>query len=364
MGARWWRMCVESPSTRWGEARCVTLDYVTVTNPSSLAAWFLCLLVDSIPLTTFSGDNLLVFYSISSPPMLPSKTFRAFISQYPGLCRYVPCQMSSIQRSQIIHAPSEEPINGVKSIFLAGTIYANDKVDWREKLSASLSAHPITVYNPNRPDWDSTWREDITFTPYREQVLWELDKQAKADLVVVYFHPATAAPISLLEFGLSAQIPGKVIAVAPKGYSKRGNVQIVCQKFGIEFLENIDSLDEVIVKKLSLSDQWLPIWILVSQARSKSCAMLTEKGMFTPRETWINRAKSYGSMYTWGWGWGRLRDWLTLVIVGSNSKTIVKKSDSHGSPWAYGISGWDGAHLCATHSFDIQHYGRRGFRLV
>jgi hypothetical protein len=83
--------------------------------------------------------------------------------------------------------------------------------------------------------------------------LWELDKQAKADLVVVYFHPATVAPISLLEFGLSAQIPGKVVAIAPEGYSKRGNVQIVCQKFGIEFLDNIDKLHEIIIHKLSLN---------------------------------------------------------------------------------------------------------------
>ena len=161
--------------------------------------------------------------------------------------------MSLAQRSQTIHAPSEEPINGIKSVFLAGTTTTVDNIDWRERLSASLFDHPITIFNPNRPDWDSTWREDITFEPYREQVLWELDKQVKADLVVVYFHPATVAPISLLEFGLSAHVPGKVIAIAPDGYSKRGNVQIVCQKFGIEFLDNIDKLHEIIINKLSFN---------------------------------------------------------------------------------------------------------------
>ena len=161
--------------------------------------------------------------------------------------------MTPTQRSQIIHAPSEEPIKGIKSVFLAGTTTAIGNVDWRENLSASLIEHPITIFNPNRPDWDSTWREDITFTPYREQVLWELDKQAMADLVVVYFHPATVAPVSLLEFGLSAQIPGKVVVIAPEGYPKRGNVQIVCQKYGIEFLDIIDNLHEVVINKLFLS---------------------------------------------------------------------------------------------------------------
>ncbi|TRX96487.1 hypothetical protein FHL15_002759 [Xylaria flabelliformis] len=154
---------------------------------------------------------------------------------------------------QIIRAPSEEPIRGTKSVFLAGTTTAVGNIDWREQLSTSLSQYPITVFNPYRPDWDSTWREDINFDPFREQVSWELDKQEKADLVVVYFHPATHAPISLLEFGLSAHIPGKVIAVAPEGYSKRGNVQIICQKFGIELLDNMDTLHESIIKKLSLS---------------------------------------------------------------------------------------------------------------
>lgn len=157
-----------------------------------------------------------------------------------------------MQKSQVIHAPSEEPIRGIKSVFLAGTTTAVGNVDWREKLSALLRGHPITIFNPNRPDWDNTWREDITFDPYREQVLWELDKQVKADLVVVHFHPATEAPISLLEFGLSAQVPGKVVAIAPVGYPKRGNVQIVCHKFGIDFLDSIDEAHEVIIKKLSL----------------------------------------------------------------------------------------------------------------
>lgn len=161
--------------------------------------------------------------------------------------------MASKQRCQIIHAPSEEPIRGTKTIFLAGTTTAVGNIDWRAKLSDALSQYPITIFNPNRPDWDSTWKEDIDFAPYREQVLWELDKQVKADLVVVYFHPATLAPISLLEFGLSAQVPGKVIAVAPVGYAKRGNVQIVCQKFGIEFMDDIDKLHEVVARKLSLN---------------------------------------------------------------------------------------------------------------
>jgi len=105
---------------------------------------------------------------------------------------------------QVILAPSEETPRGVKSVFLAGTTTKVDAIDWRVALAASLSETNITVYNPYRVDWDNTWREDVNFPPYRQQVEWELDKQEKADMVVIYFHPATQAPISLLELGLCA----------------------------------------------------------------------------------------------------------------------------------------------------------------
>jgi hypothetical protein len=114
-----------------------------------------------------------------------------------------------------------------------------------------LSEAPLTVYNPYRADWDSTWREDATFAPFREQVEWELDKQETADVVIFYFHPATQAPISLLELGLcAAATPGKGIVVCPEGYWKRANVQMVCEKFGVEMVGSLEELGQAIVKRL------------------------------------------------------------------------------------------------------------------
>ncbi|KAL4892752.1 hypothetical protein BDV59DRAFT_202493 [Aspergillus ambiguus] len=129
-------------------------------------------------------------------------------------------------QNQVIHAPSNETPHGIKSIFLAGTVSKVDPSDWRDTLCASLVDVPVTIYNPSRADWDSSWREDIHFAPYREQVEWELDKQDQADIVIIYFHPATQASISLLELGLCARVPGKAIIVCPEGYWKRGNVEI------------------------------------------------------------------------------------------------------------------------------------------
>lgn len=152
-------------------------------------------------------------------------------------------------RNQVILAPSREPHRGIKSIFLAGTTTKTDQRDWREVLTESLSHLPLTIINPYRPDWDSSWREDVTCAPFREQVEWELDMQDSADIVVIYFHPVTEAPISLLELGLCAKT-GKAIVVCPEKYKKRGNVQIVCQRYKIEMVESIEVLKEAIMRRL------------------------------------------------------------------------------------------------------------------
>jgi hypothetical protein len=158
-------------------------------------------------------------------------------------------QKSTPNKSQIINAPSREPPRGIMSVFLAGPTSQTDDRDWHEVLSESLADQPLTIYNPLRADWDSTWREDISFEPYREQVEWELDMQETVDMVVLYFHPATKAPISLLELGLCART-GKAIVCCPQGYWKRGNVQIVCKRYGVEMVEDLDGLKDAIVKKL------------------------------------------------------------------------------------------------------------------
>ncbi|KAI0888083.1 uncharacterized protein GGS22DRAFT_185463 [Annulohypoxylon maeteangense] len=152
-------------------------------------------------------------------------------------------------KNQIVLAPSTEPYRGIKSVFLAGTTTKTDDRDWREVLAESLLDLPVTVINPYRPDWDSSWKEDITCDHFRRQVEWELEKQDGADMVVFYFHPATEAPISLLELGLCARAK-KAIVVCPEGYKKRGNVQIVCRTYGLETVESLDALKPAIARRL------------------------------------------------------------------------------------------------------------------
>ncbi|KAI0015202.1 hypothetical protein F4780DRAFT_765175 [Xylariomycetidae sp. FL0641] len=161
------------------------------------------------------------------------------------------CTMSPSQHSQVIFPPSKEAAVGVKSVFLAGTTNKVEDDDWRERLSAQLAHLPVTIFNPFCSRWDSSWNEDISCEPYREQVEWELEKQEQADVVVVYFHPKSQAPISLLELGLCVHT-GKAIVVCPQGYWKRGNVQIVCRRHGIMLLESVEGLKDAIVERFSL----------------------------------------------------------------------------------------------------------------
>lgn len=153
-------------------------------------------------------------------------------------------------KHQLIRAPLDKEPRFPKSVFLAGTTTMVDGHNWRELVTTALFEEPLTIYNPYRKDWNSSWREDIDFAPFREQVEWELDKQEKADIIVLYFDPASQAPISLLELGLCARVPGKAIVFCPEGYPKRGNVQVVCRKYGVEMVDSVDELKEAIMKRL------------------------------------------------------------------------------------------------------------------
>lgn len=70
------------------------------------------------------------------------------------------------------------------TVFLSGYIDPSPPT-WQATLTASLSHLPITFLNPNRPDWDSSWRESLSFGPFVEQVDWEQDAMDNADVVAI-----------------------------------------------------------------------------------------------------------------------------------------------------------------------------------
>ncbi|PNY26091.1 Uncharacterized protein TCAP_03973 [Tolypocladium capitatum] len=128
-------------------------------------------------------------------------------------------------------------------IFLGGTTSATPSGDWRQRLAASLAAHPVALLNPRRADWDATWREDLSDPRWAEQVAWELDMQERADVLVFLLHAVSDAPVSLLELGLCVNDPGKrVVVCALDGYPRRGNVEAVCRRYGRELVRTEEEL--------------------------------------------------------------------------------------------------------------------------
>lgn len=160
--------------------------------------------------------------------------------------------------ANIVKAPNYDYDNDQLSIFLAGSIDMGKAVNWQERVELALKGYDdITIYNPRRDDWDASWVQDITNPEFKEQVTWELEHLEKADLIVYYFDPAGAAPITLLELGLFGPSASDVIVCCPEGYWRRGNVQIVCERYGIELVDNIDVFIDRIFKWVDRESKFL-----------------------------------------------------------------------------------------------------------
>lgn len=149
---------------------------------------------------------------------------------------------------KVICAPDTLEINS-PSIFLAGSIDAGTAIDWQSTVIESFATTDYTVLNPRRPDWDSSWRQDITDPQFKRQVTWELDALDAADLVLMYFAPGSASPISLLELGLYVRSK-KLIVCCPDGFYRKGNVDIVCQRHGILQIPDISEQTLCLVKNI------------------------------------------------------------------------------------------------------------------
>jgi len=117
-------------------------------------------------------------------------------------------------------------------VFLAGSIDMGAAKDWQTDLVVALGARDITILNPRREDWDSSWKQSIDEPQFREQVEWELDGLERADLVAMWFAPDSVAPITLLELGLTARAD-KLVVGCPAGFWRKGNVEVVCARFDI-----------------------------------------------------------------------------------------------------------------------------------
>lgn len=160
---------------------------------------------------------------------------------------------------KIVKPPNRElPITGSKKVFLAGSIDMGSATDWQKDLENFLTSiasdeNKITVYNPRRDDWDSSWTQSIDNDQFYNQVSWELDHIEKSDIIVIYFEEDSKSPITLLELG---KVLGniRVVVYCPKNFYRKGNVDILCYRKNTPVFETVDELKKELKSKLGIGE--------------------------------------------------------------------------------------------------------------
>ena len=141
----------------------------------------------------------------------------------------------------VIKPPEKIPVSDTPKIFLAGSIEMGLAHPWQEEIANQLKDYDVVLINPRRDHWDSSWKQDKEHPEFRTQVEWELNGLSTADYIVIYFDPETKSPISLLELGLYAD-SGNVFVVCPDGFWRKGNVDIVCERYMIPQFGNVNEV--------------------------------------------------------------------------------------------------------------------------
>lgn len=168
----------------------------------------------------------------------------------------------------ILQPPHDMNLNAEQymagSVFLAGTIEMGTGENWQPKAIAALYGKVGAIYNPRREDWDSSWEQSIENPNFSAQVGWELDHIDRVlytingqGVVYFYFAPDSKSPVTLLELGLVAghldcrSSGAKAIVCCPKGFWRRGNIEIVCARNNIPLYEDFDASIDAVIKSLN-----------------------------------------------------------------------------------------------------------------
>lgn len=141
-----------------------------------------------------------------------------------------------------VKAPnSYAPHHDKYKVFLAGSIEMGQAEDWQKIFTEKLKSYNLVILNPRRDNWDASWEQSIDNPQFREQVEWELQALEDANKIIFYFVPDTKSPVTLMELGLHAGIcPQKLIVCCPQGYWRKGNVDILCKRYGVTQTETLD----------------------------------------------------------------------------------------------------------------------------
>lgn len=151
---------------------------------------------------------------------------------------------------KVIKAPNrfQSELGRSPSVFLAGSIDMGEAKDWQMTVTQALGDRDVLVLNPRRDDWDSSLKQDISNPQFARQVNWEMDAMDVADLIIFYFDPEGKAPVTLMELGL--HVGDNILVCCPEGYWRRGNVQVVCSRNGVDVLDSLDDLIAALIEQV------------------------------------------------------------------------------------------------------------------
>lgn len=141
---------------------------------------------------------------------------------------------------QVIKPNSEDQVTKYRpTVFLAGSIEMGAAEDWQVRIENEVSDLEVTLFNPRRDDWDSSWTQEQSNPQFNHQVNWEMNRLEQCDIMFMYFSPETKSPISLLELGAYGHYKQAVVC-CPPGFWRRGNVEIFCTRQNIPMFNTLE----------------------------------------------------------------------------------------------------------------------------
>jgi hypothetical protein len=151
---------------------------------------------------------------------------------------------------QVLKPTDGDSVKNRVTVFLAGSIEMGVAEDWQTKIANDLQDIPVTLFNPRRDSWDSSWEQRMSNPEFRYQVTWEMNMLEIADIIFLYLSPETKSPISLHELGLHAD-SGKMIVCCPDRFWRKGNVEITCARHGIPLYNDINHAKDALITIIS-----------------------------------------------------------------------------------------------------------------
>ena len=137
-------------------------------------------------------------------------------------------------------------------VFLGGTIDMGQSDDWQTWLIEKLAGLPrVDILNPRRRQWAPDWEQSLDCPEFVEQVRWEFDAMQVADTIVMYFAPGSRSPISIGEVYLNAHRGSSVVVCCPTGFWRKGNIDILCLRYGLHQVDSLEDLAAFLHRKLA-----------------------------------------------------------------------------------------------------------------